>query len=195
MMRRVYVVRHGNTFAPGEPPRRVGGRTDLPLVASGRDQAAALGRHFRELGITFDRCLTGPLIRTRNTAAILLDALGTPVLTETAEWLREIDHGPDEDKSEAAVLARIGRAALDAWEERAEPAPGWQVDVAARRAAWSAFLHHQAAQPGGNTLVVTSNGAARFALPNPLPRLRTGAWGELAVGDGVPRALAWDLRP
>ena len=38
------IVRHGNTFDGNEPVRRIGARTDLPLVASGFDQARALGQ-------------------------------------------------------------------------------------------------------------------------------------------------------
>ena len=33
---RLVVARHGNTFGPKDVVTRVGGRTDLPLVASGR---------------------------------------------------------------------------------------------------------------------------------------------------------------
>ncbi|MGA3882329.1 histidine phosphatase family protein, partial [Bacillus pumilus] len=44
------IVRHGNTFAAGEPPRRIGARTDLPLTAQGQAQAEALGAHFAALG-------------------------------------------------------------------------------------------------------------------------------------------------
>ena len=34
-MTRLVIVRHGNTFEAGEPPRRIGARTDLPLTATG----------------------------------------------------------------------------------------------------------------------------------------------------------------
>jgi len=46
MTRQLFIVRHGNTFDPGDTVTRVGARTDLPLSSSGRAQADALARHF-----------------------------------------------------------------------------------------------------------------------------------------------------
>ena len=181
---RAIIVRHGNTFAPGNPPRRIGARTDLPLVESGEVQAAALAACFAQT--RFDRCLVSPLRRTRETAAIIAPA----VYAETAPWLCEIDHGPDEGATEEAVRARIGTDALARWEEHALPPPGWAVDAPTRIAAWRGFF----AEASGTVLLVTSNGAGRFALLalglSPA-RLRTGAYGEIVDG----RVTAWDVRP
>jgi probable phosphoglycerate mutase len=178
------IVRHGDTFAPGEPPRRIGARTDLPLVENGLVQARALARAFA--GLHIDRCLTSPLERTRQTAAIV----ASHYASECVDWLKEIDHGPDENMPEAVVLARIGSAALSAWEEHAVPPSGWTVDAAERIAAWQAFF----ATARGTALLVTSNGAARFALlalGMPPARMRTGAYGEIVDG----KVVAWDVRP
>ena len=180
---RAIIVRHGDTFAPGETPRRIGARTDLPLVESGRAQARALAGHFAD--VRFDRCLCSPLLRTRDTAAIVAPYLEA----ETADWLREIDHGPDEDRPEKEVIARIGDAALAAWEQDAITPPGWITDTPFRIKAWKSFL-----TTDETVLVVTSNGAARFArlaLGLPPAKLRTGAYGEIVDR----QLLAWDLRP
>ena len=64
----LYIARHGNTFEAGETPRRIGRGTDLPLVASGRAQAAALGECFTAQKIAFDKIFSAPLKRTRETA-------------------------------------------------------------------------------------------------------------------------------
>jgi probable phosphoglycerate mutase len=106
------IVRHGNTFEAGEPPRRIGARTDLPLTAASLAQGHALSAHFAGQGWRFARVLVSPLTRTRETECAILshqlpDAIVTP---KPCDWLREIDHGPDEDRSEDAVLARIGAA-------------------------------------------------------------------------------------
>ena len=181
---RAIIVRHGNTFAPGEPPRRIGARTDLPLVESGRLQAQALAEGFK--GMQFDRCLASPLRRTQETAAIIAPYLRP----EPAIWLREIDHGPDEGLSETEVIARVGARALADWDVHALPPPGWIVDASARVAAWRAFF----AGATGTVLLVTSNGAARFAriaLGLGPARLRTGAYAEIAAGV----VTAWDVRP
>ena len=190
-MARVFVVRHGNTFGADDAPRRIGGRTDVPLVVTGREQARALGHDFARRGIVFDRVDCGPLRRTLQTAEILLAAAGQDCPVRVGEWMREIDHGPDEDHCEAAVVARLGQPALDAWKRDATVPDGWRVDADARRIAWRSAL----ADAAGTTLVVTSSGHARFALPGATP-LRTGAYGMIAVlANAPPRAVAWDVRP
>ncbi len=198
MTSRIFVVRHGNTFLPSEPPRRIGRATDLPLVPSGLKQTAALSRWFADEGVRFDRALAGPLQRTRQTATVILSADDVAPRLDTAEWLAEIDHGPDENQSEAAVLARIGADALAAWDTRAIPPVGWTIDAETRLAAWHTLY---LAPPAGNTLLVTSNGAARFALlalgnQPAMMKLRTGAYGIIAAPHNAPAHLvAWDVRP
>lgn len=205
-MRTLFIVRHGNTFAPGETARRIGARTDLPLVASGIAQAGAIGRHFQAAGITFEQAFVSPLSRTRETAAAIIAHQSAPPPIEIAGWLAEIDHGPDEALPDDAIIARIGADALARWDEDGDPPPGWQVDRAGRIAGWQALFADQAGRPPGNILIVTSNGAARFALLADAAlrqaaclaslKLRTGAWGVITIeGDGLPRLLEWDRRP
>ena len=192
-VRRIFVIRHGNTFASNEAPRRIGSATDIPLVDSGHAQAAALGQWFA--GTNVRLLLTSPLLRARQTVAPIAVATGHE-LDGTREWLGEIDHGPDEGKTEDAVVARIGAAALARWEDEAIAPDGWRVDAPARIAAWRAFF----ADAGeGADLLITSNGAARFALIAlglPPAKLRTGAFGEFAVdADGSVRCARWNVRP
>lgn len=169
------IVRHGNTFAAGEPPRRIGARTDLPLTDKGHEQAHALGALFASRGWHFRRALVSSLLRTRQTAEAILAAQPAGIKTETAEFLREIDHGPDENRTEDEVVARIGQPALTAWDGHAVPPAGWVVDAQSRMADWRALLETPAADDEP-ILLVTSNGAARFALMA-LPALQTAANG------------------
>lgn len=157
------IVRHGNTFAAGEAPRRIGARTDLPLTDTGLEQAHALGALFASRGWHFRRALVSPLLRTRQTADAILAAQPSGVKTETAAFLREIDHGPDENRTEEEVLARIGQPALTAWDAHAVPPADWQVDAESRIADWRALLEEWDGSDEP-VLLVTSNGAARFAL-------------------------------
>jgi broad specificity phosphatase PhoE len=196
MMRRIFIIRHGNTFAPGEPARRVGARTDIPLVESGRAQAQRLGAWFAGEGVPVARLLTSPLLRARETAQAIAVACDHAA-DGTRDWLGEIDHGPDENRVEADVVARIGAQAIADWDERGIAPDGWLVDADTRIAAWRAFF----AEDGtGADLLVTSNGAARFALlaaglPLASLKLRTGAFGELVVDAGAVRVVRWDVRP
>ena len=52
------------------------------------------------------------------TAEAVRDATSPELSITPLEALREIDYGPDENKPEVDVIARIGEAALDAWEKR-----------------------------------------------------------------------------
>lgn len=202
------IVRHGNTFEAGEAPRRIGARTDLPLTEKGRDQARALGRHFAEQGMQFGRALVSPLLRTRETARLILDCQENAPERESCDWLCEIDHGPDENQTEEAVLARIGRDALDKWDSAGDAPPDWTVDREARIEGWQQlFTNSPAADEAGTVLIVTSNGAARFGLlADPaltaslgrLPSLKlpTGGYGVI-VRDAAGRLSVsiWGQRP
>lgn len=192
------IVRHGNTFEAGESPRRIGARTDLPLTPAGLAQADALGVDFAARGWNFTKVLVSPLLRTRQTTAAILAHLPGAPEAASCDWLREIDHGPDEDRDEKAVLARIGTEALAAWDDRAVPPPGWHVDAPSRIAGWrDLFVSEQ-----GPVLLVTSNGAARFALvaaglgTSGGMKLATGSYGVIRRGaDGKPGLDEWGRRP
>lgn len=158
------IVRHGNTFEAGETPRRIGARTDLPLTQKGRDQACALGRYFAAQNWHFTHALVSPLLRTRETATLILAEQTDPAVMLDCDWLREIDHGPDENQPEEAVLARIGQAALDQWDAHGIAPPGWDVDRESRMAAWQQLFAQSGSDEAERTLIVTSNGAARFGL-------------------------------
>jgi len=108
--------------------------------------------------------LVAPLLRTRETASLILEQQAEMPEPLICDWLREIDHGPDEDQPDAEVVARIGQEALDRWDQDGEPPSGWIVDRDARLNAWQAMFHDREREKAGPTLVVTSNGAARFAL-------------------------------
>ena len=197
MTARLIIVRHGNTFDKGDVVTRVGGRTDLPLSSSGRVQAQALAHHFASH--TFATARSGPLKRTRETAAAILAAQTNPPELTTDLFLREIDYGPDENRPEDEVIARIGKPALEAWERDFTPPPGWRVDPAALIGNWQETFAELRDQPGDH-LIVTSNGIARFALTAANAaghdgKLATGAWGVIVLeGEGV-RVVDWNLRP
>lgn len=200
------IVRHGNTFTAGESPRRIGARTDLPLTDAGHDQGRALAAHFASLDWHFGKAFVSPLLRTRQTAEAIIAGQTGPVTLETADFLREIDHGPDENQTEDAVTARIGKQALAAWDQDAVPPDGWSVNAESRIAAWQT-LFTASASDDHPVLLVTSNGAARFALLAdpclrarlhnlPTLKLPTGSYGIIRkASDGQLEVPVWGKRP
>lgn len=196
-MTRHIIVRHGDTFGPRDVVTRVGARTDLPLVESGLRQAHALAEEAVRQGWRLARAACSPLRRTQQTARAILESVPQAPVLEILPFLTEIDYGPDENQPEEAVRARLG-SALDEWESEAIPPPGWQVDPHVLGQAWRD--HFAQAPNGSDSLIVTSNGVARFALwgftGQALPKLKTGAYGVLEgdVQTGVSIAR-WNIRP
>ena len=164
MTTRLIIARHGNTFAPGDVPTRVGRRTDLPLVPSGEAQARRIGKFLRLHRMVPDVVFAAPLKRSIDTARLALEALGRDLPVTCDVRFNEIDYGPDENQPESAVMARIGEQALRDWDEQAKVPPGWQADPQAITRNWLSFGDTCRQFFGDQTvLVVTSNGIARYA--------------------------------
>lgn len=205
-MTTLIIARHGNTFTAEQAPTRVGARTDLPLVPKGEEQGRALGLALAGKGYRPDLVYVSHLQRTQQTAARALKAMGIERELTVSAVFDEIDYGPDENQPERAVIARIGQAAIDAWDTNASVPEGWKVDPDAIIAGWQAFsdgLLKSAA--GKTTLVVTSNGTARFApyLTGDYPafvkshaiKLSTGAFGILTHNGKGWSVEEWNTRP
>lgn len=201
-MRKLYVLRHGNTFDAGDVITRVGCGTDLPLSTSGIAQADRLADLFANT--SFSRAYCSPLQRTRQTAESILKRKADAPACEVLEFLTEVDYGPDENKPEEDVIARLGQAAIDAWDADAIVPDGWIVDPDMFRTEWKNLLDGISGMDDGtNVLLVTSNGVARFlpdvvsAQPDDLKRkLKTGAFGIVEISkDGNAEITAWNQRP
>ena len=160
MVTRLLIARHGNTFSTGEVPRRVGKNTDLPLVLSGILQAQRLGHYIKAKGIVLDEVVVSSLKRTQQTAFEIIKIVDSTLSIRVADRFTEIDYGPDENKREEDVRARIGAAALEAWDKSAMVPPGWRVDAQKIKKDW---LDVGRECQNKTMLVVTSNGIARFA--------------------------------
>lgn len=198
-MPKLVILRHGNTFDKGDVVTRVGGRTDLPLSQSGKAQAVNIGETLKDKGFVFSTIYCSPLKRTQMTAEAVRNATSPGVQITPLEALREIDYGPDENKPEAEVIARIGEAALAAWEKDAIAPPGWRVDAQALRQAWRQFFD-QLADEAEPILAVTSNGIARFALDaadvvveGVQRKLKTARYGVVSIGKAAhAEILEWN---
>ena len=161
---RLIIARHGNTFGPNETPTRVGKNTDLPLVESGLEQGRLMGRYLKEKKLIPDFIFTSNLQRTSQTASQAQGEMGISLELKALEVFDEIDYGPDENKTEAEVIARLGEDALKAWDAEAIVPDGWKFNPDEAIKNWNNFAEDILQKHEGKTvLVVTSNGIARFA--------------------------------
>lgn len=204
-MTTLIIARHGNTFGPGDTVTYVGGRTDLPLVESGMEQARAIGRFLRENDMIPDVVYCSALQRTRQTAEIAIKESGVSNPVFPLDIFNEIDYGPDENKTREDIVARIGEQALIDWDEKSIIPDGWAFDPEAVKKNWINFTDHIRTHEDDETiLVVTSNGIARFApyiMDEPAaffnehkPKMATGAISTFHYL-GMWNLGIWNLKP
>jgi probable phosphoglycerate mutase len=91
----LWLIRHGETQWSLSGAHT--GRTDLPLTAAGRENAAAVGRFLA--GRRFDLVLTSPLARARETCRLA----GYAAQGQIEPNLREWDYGDYEGRSTAEI--------------------------------------------------------------------------------------------
>lgn len=204
-MTRLIIARHGNTFTKGETPRRVGARTDIPLTIEGREQARQIGAWLKAQDLLPEVTYCSNLQRTRETAELAIKASGYAQPVYPLAMFDEIDYGPDEDKEEADVIARVGQSTMDEWDSQAIVPPGWAFDPAKTIQDWRGFAQHIVEDDQDIVLVVTSNGIARFApyitgdfeafaRTHPL-KISTGAICVLEHSDGQWHVRHWNVKP
>ncbi len=91
----IYVIRHGQTDANADGV--IQGWSDIKLNDNGRELAHLTGQALK--GISFDVCISSPLVRAVETAQIVLDEIGCDIPIETDERIKEINVGDFELKS------------------------------------------------------------------------------------------------
>lgn len=205
-MTRLLIVRHGNTFTKEQTPTRVGARTDIPLVNSGKEQAKRLGQYLKAHQMVPQQIFVSPLKRSQETGRIAKEEMGIDCPIYEEEMFNEIDYGPDENQPEEVVIKRIGTEAIEAWNEKAVVPPGWKVDPLKIIEDWIRFGNLCQEKYAGQTiLVVTSNGIARFspcltgdfegfAREYPL-KISTGAICIFETSQDKWKVSAWNVRP
>lgn len=205
-MTTLIIARHGNTFGPGDIPTRVGARTDLPLVESGREQAKAIGQYLKANKLIPDVIYSSALQRAQETAQIAVKESGIKNPVFTLDIFNEIDYGPDENKTEDEVIARIGAQAITDWDKHGTVPDGWRADPDEITRNWQDFADQIRAHDDNETiLVVTSNGIARFAphitgdfedfRKNHKLKLATGTLGIFVCKNSRWTVAGWGIKP
>lgn len=156
---KLYIIRHGETDKNAAGVLQ--GWMDAPLNQSGRELAALTGRAMR--GLRFDRCISSPLSRARETVEIVLRESGNDVPIETDERLREMNFGDLEGKK----LSEMGEAGLLFYTDpfRFVGFPNGE-DFHMLCARTQAFLKELAAKDDGKTYLIGAHGCALRAMLN-----------------------------
>lgn len=177
---RVLLIRHGET--DWNLQTRLQGHTDIPLNATGRWQAARLGRALE--GESLDAVYSSDLARALHTAAEVARATGAPLRPEPA--LRERRFGCFEGMTHAEIEARWPADARR-WRLR-EPGYGPEggenlIDFDARCVGAARRL--AASHPGGSIALVAHGGVLdslyRAATRVPLDAPRSWRMGNAAI--------------
>lgn len=206
------LCRHGNTFNPGEPAVWVGAEQDLPLVEKGHGQARALGEHFRDQGIRPDAFCTGPLQRTRQTAATMRAAWGmehAPLTVDPA--LTEINYGRWGGRHSDDIAAEYGADVLHGWQKQGTVPPGGvfsETEPEILRRVERFIKNIYSKYQTGTIVVISSNGLLRYflkltpgqqafheAVAAGTLTMATGHYGIMACQDQQVRCEGWNLNP
>lgn len=165
----IYLLRHGETI--WNRAKRLQGQMDTPLTLRGVRQAEAMGRALaRELdGTAVARFLASPLGRTRQTAAIVADAVGfDPERMVFENNLKEVTFGAWDGLNMEELMA----GHEESWRHRNQdkwlnaPPGGESYAMAGDRVA-----ELLAVLPAGRPMVIVAHGS--------LNRVIRGLWGAM----------------
>jgi broad specificity phosphatase PhoE len=154
---RLVLARHGQTSYNAE--RRFQGWRDIPLDDMGRVQAQALAQALR--GRSFARLLASDLVRARETAEAISQAVNVPV--EVDRRLRECGFGEWQGLALAEVRERWPEEYRE-WVEKGTPAPGGESYQEVRTRVGGLIDELLSAHPSSDLLIVSHSGAIKMLI-------------------------------
>ena len=156
---KLYIIRHGETDLNAKSVMQ--GWVDPPINRSGRELAALTGQAMRD--IRFDRCISSPLSRARETAEIVLRESGNEIPITTDDRIREMSCGDIEEKS----ITEMGDAArlffVDPFRFPGFPNGETIQDLCSRT---QEFFRELTAADDGKTYLISTHGCAMRAMLN-----------------------------
>lgn len=160
----IYFIRHAETVMNVQP-HLVGGRSNwAPLTKNGEEQARALGRHFRAIGLLPDTVHSSPAIRALETARLSLEEMQLDIEPAVHDEIQELSQGihegahRDEVYNEAR-MAEIAKLGKDFKVEGGES----MNEVGLRMFQWVNATFQEAQIPGRH-FVYTHGGAIRYLI-------------------------------
>jgi probable phosphoglycerate mutase len=174
---RVFAIRHGETA--WNVDTRIQGQLDIPLNATGRQQAQRLAEALR--GETLDAVYASDLTRAADTAAALAAVAGLPVITDTG--LRERGFGVFEGLTFNEIQQRWPQLS-QRWRQRDPlfgPAGGETLDAFYARCVGCAA--ELAERHPGQTIVLVAHGGVLDCLYRAATRIALQAPRTWLVGN------------
>jgi uncharacterized phosphatase len=182
-MTSLYLVRHGETDWNAQ--RRIQGRTDIPLNAMGREQAASAGRLLARR--EWDGLFSSPLSRAAETAHIIGSELGIASVP-TIDAIVERNYGAAEGLDYDQIEQRFpGDTEV----------PGRESHDEVARRVLPALVTLATAHPGQSLIVVSHGGVIRSVLNVVDPgvshgRISNGSIHSFELVDGALELVAFD---
>ena len=201
-MKKIILVRHGNTFGKSDILLRAGKHTDLDLVESEKGRKA--GKYIKDLNVNIRYAFCGPLRRHYQTILLINQYVGFGEKNIVIdERFNEVDYGEHDGMPEKQVVADLGEKALSLWESDAIPPPQWPINTDSIKKDWQVFLREIAATPDEeDTIVVTSSGNLRFLptviMMNPRINLKVNTGGIVILQTDLKgdwSVLSWGINP
>lgn len=150
-------LRHGESV--GNAENRFQGHADFLLTETGLAQAHALATRWKAEGRTFERAVSSPLLRARQTAEVICTALDIPLAFDP-DW-KEIDNGLIAGlNTEEAALVVPKPAFMTPYTHFGNTGESrWELYLRAGRA-----IQHLLDQPAASTLVVAHGGVLNMTM-------------------------------
>ncbi len=188
-MPRLVLVRHGQSL--WNLQNRFTGWVDVPLTATGEDEARRAGERLR--GSTFDVAYTSALSRAQDTLQLILETAGivAPVIRDAA--LNERDYGDLAGLDKAATAARYGAEQVHVWRRSFDVAPPGGESLKDTAARTLPFFERAVLEDirAGRDVLVVAHGNSNRSIVMRLDGLDEQAVTSLEIATGVP--LAYEL--
>lgn len=207
---RLILLRHGNTFDPGQTAVWVGKREDLPLVSQGKAQAQGVAGVLSELDVVPQGVYCSSLKRTREFAQILKKSCQWKASIAEDPRLDELDYGDWSGLSSEDIAARGWVVDLQQWNDRCvwPLSAQWEGSPEVIRSEVEDFIQDLLQTYDGDATVVgvTSNGRMRYflsldptsfkeAVARESVKVKTGHAAIFSVTSSGVKLEGWNLSP
>ena len=188
-MPRLVLVRHGQSL--WNLQNRFTGWVDVPLTATGEDEARRAGERLRSS--TFDVAYTSALSRAQETLRLIVETSGivAPVIRDAA--LNERDYGDLAGLDKAATAARYGAEQVHVWRRSFDVAPPGGESLKDTAARTLPFFERAVLEDirAGRDVLVVAHGNSNRSIVMRLDGLDEQAVTSLEIATGVP--LVYEL--